>query len=205
MSCRARNGTPHERDAARQSADRPEAGPRARRVRALARGLPPDRRDAPRRRRHPSARDARRRWSIRAWPSACARSALQSFRDYCALVAGAAGLDERQKMLAALTTNVTRFFREPHHFEHLERVVLPPLLSAARQGGRVRLWSAACSNGQEPYSMAMTILSMMPDAARSTSRSSPPTSTPTCSPKREKGVYAESFAEGAPANCAAAG
>ncbi len=91
---------------------------------------------------------------------------LASFRDYCALVAGAAGADERQQMLAALTTNVTKFFREPHHFEHLEQVVLPPLVKAARQGGRVRLWSAACSNGQEPYSMAMVILSLMPDAGR---------------------------------------
>jgi chemotaxis protein methyltransferase CheR len=90
---------------------------------------------------------------------------LSSFKDYCALVAGAEGLDERQKMLAALTTNVTRFFREPHHFEHLRGKVLPPLLEAARRGARVRLWSAACSSGQEPFSIAMTILSLMPEAA----------------------------------------
>ena len=90
---------------------------------------------------------------------------LQSFRDYCALVASADGADERQQMLAALTTNVTRFFREPHHFDHLRKqVVLPPLLDAARRGGRVRLWSAACSSGQEPYSIALTVLS--PDARR---------------------------------------
>ncbi len=69
-------------------------------------------------------------------------------------------------MLAALTTNVTRFFREPHHFEHLQDTVLPPLLAAARKGGRVRIWSAACSNGQEPYSIALTILALMPDAAK---------------------------------------
>jgi chemotaxis protein methyltransferase CheR len=42
---------------------------------------------------------------------------LASFRDYCRLVAKSEGVDERQKMLAALTTNVTRFFREPHHFD----------------------------------------------------------------------------------------
>ncbi|WP_205854183.1 CheR family methyltransferase [Phenylobacterium kunshanense] len=90
---------------------------------------------------------------------------LTSFKDYCALVAGSDGLDERQKMLAALTTNVTRFFREPHHFDHLRDKVLPPLLDAARRGGRVRIWSAACSSGQEPFSIAMTILSLMPDAA----------------------------------------
>ena len=91
---------------------------------------------------------------------------LESFRDYCSLVTGAEGLDERQQMIVALTTNVTRFFREPHHFDHLKEKVLPPLLAAAKRGGSVRIWSAACSNGQEPYSIALTILSMMPDAAQ---------------------------------------
>jgi chemotaxis protein methyltransferase CheR len=67
-------------------------------------------------------------------------------------------------MLAALTTNVTNFFREPHHFEHLKTHVLPPLVSAAKRGGRVRFWSAGCSSGQEPYSIALTIFSLMPDA-----------------------------------------
>jgi chemotaxis protein methyltransferase CheR len=90
---------------------------------------------------------------------------LQSFRDYCVLVAQSDGVDERQKMLAALTTNVTRFFREPHHFEHLRKTVLPPLIERARNGGRVRFWSAACSNGCEPYSIALTILSVLPNAA----------------------------------------
>jgi chemotaxis protein methyltransferase CheR len=90
---------------------------------------------------------------------------LESFRDYCALVASREGADERLSMLAALTTNVTRFYREPHHFEYLKTTVLPPLIDLARKGGRVRLWSAACSSGQEPYSMALTILSVFPDAA----------------------------------------
>lgn len=89
---------------------------------------------------------------------------LESFRDYCALVTGADGLDERQQMIVALTTNVTRFFREPHHFDHLKEQLLPPLLANARRGGAVRIWSAGCSNGQEPYSIALTILSLMPDA-----------------------------------------
>jgi chemotaxis protein methyltransferase CheR len=91
---------------------------------------------------------------------------LASFKDYCALVASTEGLDERQKMLAALTTNVTRFFREPHHFEHLHDKVLPRLLERARAGGRVRIWSAACSTGQEPYSCAFTLLQAVPDIAR---------------------------------------
>ncbi|HUI19652.1 MAG TPA: protein-glutamate O-methyltransferase [Methylocella sp.] len=91
---------------------------------------------------------------------------LSSFRDYCLLVATSEGLDERQKMLAALTTNVTRFFREPHHFDHLERRILPPLIEDARRGERLRFWSAACSSGQEPYSIALTLLSLMPDAGK---------------------------------------
>lgn len=91
---------------------------------------------------------------------------LASFGDYCALLTAAGGEDERREMLCALTTNVTRFFRERHHFEHLEREALPPLLAHARAGGRVRLWSAACSSGQEAYSMALSILSVEPSAAR---------------------------------------
>ncbi|TKT75514.1 protein-glutamate O-methyltransferase CheR [Aquamicrobium sp. LC103] len=91
---------------------------------------------------------------------------LQSFRDYCRLVAGTEGGDERQRMLAALTTNVTRFFREPHHFEQLRHRLLPDLVARARAGGRVRFWSAGCSTGQEPYSIALTILDVMPDAPR---------------------------------------
>ena len=90
---------------------------------------------------------------------------LESFRQYCEIVAGADGVDERKRMLAALTTNVTRFFREPHHFEHLRTAVLPGLIAEARRGGRVRIWSAACSTGQEPYSIALTLNALMPDAA----------------------------------------
>jgi chemotaxis protein methyltransferase CheR len=90
---------------------------------------------------------------------------LECFRDYCTLVTGDHGLDERQRMVVALTTNVTRFFREPHHFDHLRDNVLPGLLAQAKQGGQVRIWSAGCSNGQEAYSIGLTILSLMPDAA----------------------------------------
>jgi chemotaxis protein methyltransferase CheR len=90
---------------------------------------------------------------------------LRSFRDYCVLIDGVEGVDERQAMMAALTTNVTRFYREPHHFDHLRDKVMPELAAKARAGGRVRLWSAACSNGQEPYSMAMTVLDVLPEAA----------------------------------------
>lgn len=90
---------------------------------------------------------------------------LNSFEAYCDLIADPVNIEERRAMLAALTTNVTRFFREPHHFEHLRTAILPPLLQAARHGKRVRIWSAASSSGQEPYSIALTILQETPDAA----------------------------------------
>ena len=89
---------------------------------------------------------------------------MQAFRDYCDLVASPAGQSEREEMLTALTTNVTRFFRESHHFDHLRTRILPPLARAPRSA-RVRLWSAACSTGQEPYSIAFTLLSAWPEAA----------------------------------------
>jgi chemotaxis protein methyltransferase CheR len=90
---------------------------------------------------------------------------LSGFREYCSLVASPAGAAARREMLSHLTTNFTRFFRENHHFEHLRNDVLPELLARARNGGRVRIWSAACSDGQEPYSIALTVLSLMPNAA----------------------------------------
>jgi chemotaxis protein methyltransferase CheR len=89
---------------------------------------------------------------------------LTHFRDYCALVRDERNVDERQAMIAAMTTNVTRFFREPHHFEHFKSEVLPGLVAAARRGARLRLWSAGCSSGEEPYSLALTLIAHMPDA-----------------------------------------
>ncbi|MDX3926406.1 MAG: protein-glutamate O-methyltransferase CheR [Shinella sp.] len=90
---------------------------------------------------------------------------LKGFPEYCALVSSAEGAAARREMLSHLTTNFTRFFRENHHFEHLKTDVLPELLARARNGGRVRIWSAACSDGQEPYSIALTVLSLMPNVA----------------------------------------
>ncbi len=91
---------------------------------------------------------------------------LRSFREYCEYVASVEGLDERQAMIAAMTTNVTRFFREPHHFDYLSRKLLPGIAEKALSGGRVRIWSAGCSSGQEAYSIALTVLQAISDADR---------------------------------------
>lgn len=90
---------------------------------------------------------------------------LRTFHEYCALIESDGGADERQAMIAAMTTNVTRFFREPHHFEYLARVVLPSVTAAAKRGQRVRIWSAGCSSGEEPYSIALTLLDALPNIA----------------------------------------
>lgn len=64
----------------------------------------------------------------------------------------------RREAIFALTTNHTKLFRENHHFEHFETVVRPGLVTAAGRGRPVRLWSSASSSGEEPYSLAMTLL-----------------------------------------------
>ena len=91
---------------------------------------------------------------------------MTEFSSYCDLLADPEEDEERGRMIRALTTNVTKFFREPHHFDHLRDVVLPPLLQAAERGDRVRIWSAACSTGQEPYSLAVTVLGLLPNAGK---------------------------------------
>ncbi len=78
--------------------------------------------------------------------------ALPDFDAYCAFIEQSAGQAERRLLVDLLTTNETYFFREPVHFAHLAEQVLP-LLAAAP----LRLWCAAASSGEEPYSLAMTL------------------------------------------------
>jgi chemotaxis protein methyltransferase CheR len=125
---------------------------------------------------------------------------LESFRSYCALLANENGEAERQHMVAALTTNVTRFFREPHHFEHVKTNVIAPLAATARAGGAVRIWSAACSSGEEPYSIALAILSVLPDAASLNVRVLATDIDPGVLDKGEAGVYGEAAMAPVPAD-----
>lgn len=73
--------------------------------------------------------------------------------------------EEFAQFISALTTNVSHFFREEHHFKYLTEKFLPLLNAKLQQGERVRIWSAGCSNGQEPYSIAITLLENIPNAA----------------------------------------
>lgn len=83
---------------------------------------------------------------------------LPSFAAYCAHIESPEGADEIGLLVSALTTNVSHFFREAHHFDILRTQVLPPLVDRARAGKRVRIWSAGCANGQEPYSIVMSMI-----------------------------------------------
>jgi chemotaxis protein methyltransferase CheR len=66
----------------------------------------------------------------------------------------------------AMTTNLTAFFRESHHFDYLRDQVLRPRAADGRASRRIRLWSAACSSGEEAYSLAMTVCESIPEFKR---------------------------------------
>jgi chemotaxis protein methyltransferase CheR len=89
---------------------------------------------------------------------------LDSFAAYCDYLDGPDGDGEHGPLINAITTNLTGFFREAHHFDHLAESVLKPLIAAGTRGRRrLRLWSSACSTGEEPYSIAMVLRSVLPE------------------------------------------
>ncbi|HEX5751312.1 MAG TPA: protein-glutamate O-methyltransferase [Archangium sp.] len=90
---------------------------------------------------------------------------LESFAAYFHYVVTPGHEDERVRMLDCICTNETHFFREPAHFDFLTRRVFPEWKEQAVRGRRtrsIRVWSAACSTGEEPYSLAMVLLTNFP-------------------------------------------
>ncbi|RDC74532.1 chemotaxis protein [Rhodovulum sp. 12E13] len=118
--------------------------------------------------------------------------------EYCAFLDSEAGVEERRELIYTLTTNVTSFFREQHHFDGLRERILPGLVERARAGGRVRLWSAGCSSGQEPYSLAMVVLDALPEAARCDLRILATDIDPYVLAEARKAVYPEAQVEPVP-------
>jgi chemotaxis protein methyltransferase CheR len=87
---------------------------------------------------------------------------LNDFRAYIAHLESPAGGAEIGQMINAITTNLTGFFREPHHFEFLAEEGLGPIVkSRLSVNRRLRIWSAGCSSGEEPYSIAMTVRTVL--------------------------------------------
>jgi chemotaxis protein methyltransferase CheR len=94
---------------------------------------------------------------------------LGTFEAYFRHVTGPAGRSERVQLLDAVTTNETHFFRAPRQFEFLESRLFPAWRSEAesRRGpGSVRVWSAGCASGEEPFSVAMALLHHFPPSSR---------------------------------------
>ncbi|WP_239470656.1 CheR family methyltransferase [Archangium violaceum] len=90
---------------------------------------------------------------------------LDSHAAYYRHVVAEGNEDEQVRMLDCICTNETHFFREPAHFDFLEQRVCPrwrEQAAAGQRSRRMRVWSAACSTGEEPYSLAMVLLSQFP-------------------------------------------
>ncbi|MDA8348008.1 MAG: protein-glutamate O-methyltransferase CheR [Pseudomonadota bacterium] len=89
---------------------------------------------------------------------------LHTFAEYRELLTH--DQQEVTELCNAITTNLTSFFREPHHFHYLRDQWLAPLITDPHGTRRLRVWSAACSSGEEPYSIAMTLLETLPHPER---------------------------------------
>jgi chemotaxis protein methyltransferase CheR len=89
---------------------------------------------------------------------------LNSFSDYCHLLRTKSD-EEENYFINAITTNLTSFFRENHHFEYLQEHEIPKILTQQKkiseQKKTIRIWSSACSTGEEPYSIAVTMIEAM--------------------------------------------
>lgn len=90
---------------------------------------------------------------------------MDSFSEYLARLRS--GDDtELEVFTNSITTNLTSFFREQHHFDYLSETIIPELLRCKRRTEkRLRIWSAGCSTGEEPYSIAATLRDSIPDIA----------------------------------------
>jgi chemotaxis protein methyltransferase CheR len=81
---------------------------------------------------------------------------LRDFQSYCELLRRDPQ-GELGELASAISTNVTAYFRESHHFDLLTNELLPRWLAEKKNGGRLRIWSAGCATGEEPYTLAIVL------------------------------------------------
>jgi len=86
---------------------------------------------------------------------------LQSFKEYCCIIESGDS-QELVNFTNSITTNLTSFFRENHHFEFLSSTAIPEVLKRNIDTRKIRIWCCASSTGEEPYSIAMTVLESIP-------------------------------------------
>ncbi|MCW8931519.1 MAG: protein-glutamate O-methyltransferase [Gammaproteobacteria bacterium] len=90
------------------------------------------------------------------------KTGITNFDDYCLLLEDQ-NHEEFTHFSNAITTNLTSFFRENHHFEILAEVVLPEIMARNKATKTIRVWSAGCSTGMETYSIAMVLKEVIPE------------------------------------------
>ena len=88
---------------------------------------------------------------------------LRSFGEYRTFLAE--NDSERESFINAISTNLTKFFRESHHFDHFRDHIAAPF-NKARPGTRLRVWSAGCSSGEEPYTIGVVLKREIRDIER---------------------------------------
>lgn len=124
---------------------------------------------------------------------------IPDFESYTKLVQSKEGQLELKQFISALTTNVSHFFREKHHFDILCRQILAPKMDALQEGAKLRIWSAGCANGQEAFSIAISLLQEMPDAANLDIKILATDIDPVVVKFAADGRYPERFVSGIPA------
>lgn len=82
---------------------------------------------------------------------------MSSFKEYCDLIKSENNGEEIIELVNSITTNLTAFFRENHHFEYLKNVVIPKFVNDCNNKKQFNVWSAGCSTGEEPYSLSIII------------------------------------------------
>lgn len=88
-----------------------------------------------------------------------------SFDAFCDAFESDEHAEEQDFLINAITTNLTSFFREQHHFDYLRDTLLPGVMQKNKDQRRIRIWSAGCSTGEEPYSLAITLQQAIPNLA----------------------------------------
>jgi len=87
---------------------------------------------------------------------------ISSFKAYYQLLKDDEGI-ELPNFINSITTNLTGFYREKHHFDYLKQHFIPEHINNFGESKRLRVWSSACSTGEEPYTLAITLMESMSD------------------------------------------